>query len=195
MTTKNKKWSARARQIITKNLLKNDVRIALDTLKTKVNDSAQRTKSIETLEKIDAHTHEVTTLDSPKTNVNDSAQRAKSIEMLEKIDAHIHKAMLSGVTAYKSHHDTWWSPEIHHAYLTEKFWKLKKIQAATKISMDGPIRLILSQLPMSSPLQQINDDTNILSSLRKAKKDLKHLWQMDGTLRKNFIDKKIPPKE
>ena len=65
--------------------------------------------------------------------VNDATMREQSITSLENINAHLHEAMIGGATAYKAHHNTWWSPEIHHAYLTEKFWKLKKIQGGTLI--------------------------------------------------------------
>lgn len=158
MTAKNKKWSARARQITSAHILKYNVRTAIDEL---------------------------------QRQVQDPTKRKQSIEKLEMIDSHVHVAMLSGAKAYKVHHNTWWSPDIHHAYLTEKFWKLKKVQAVTKISMMEPMCWILSQLPETSPLREKINDSNILSSLRKAKNHLHSLRQKDGSLRQDFIDHKI----
>ena len=55
MTAKNKKWSARARQITSAHIHKYNVRTAIDTLQRQVHDHTKRDQSIEMLETIDSH--------------------------------------------------------------------------------------------------------------------------------------------
>ena len=57
--------------------------------------------------------------------------------------------------------------------------------------MQASLQRILSQIPITSSLHRIIEDTNILSALRNAKTELKRLRQKDGTLRQTFIEQQI----
>ena len=90
-------------------------------------------------------------IDRMLENMN-KVSREFNIEHLEQIDSDITNAMLRGAKAYTNFFSVWWSPTLHHAYLETKYWKLRRIQAATHVSMKNAIAQVLAKLPDTSEI-------------------------------------------
>ena len=111
--------------------------------------------------------------------MNDTS-RDSNIHLLERIDSNITDAMLRGAQAYNKIFSVWWSPEIHYAYLETKYWKLRKIQAATHVSMENEIKQILDNLPSTS---KIHDQHKTLFCWNKARKAKNFYINHDSNLK------------
>ena len=61
---------------------------------------------------------------------------------------------------------------VVHAYLETKYWKLRRIQAATHVSMENEIAQVLAKLPDTSDIHAKHHALYCWQQERKAKKIL-----------------------
>ena len=134
--------------------------------------------------------HVQSNISSLYENLANNAPRQDLITMLEQIDTDIQSAMLKGVSPTKQH-SAWWSPQLHHAFLMQQYWLLKRKERITNISMKIPLTRILEQIPIDSPLHRIKDSKYIRRHLRNAQKTLNETRSNARDQRNIFLEQKM----
>ena len=87
-------------------------------------------------------------------SINNNEPRSESIQTLETIEENIYKDMLSSADSY-NRYKSWWSPNLHHAFLTKKNWLLRRTELMTKVSMKTQLNETLQQLQRNSTLHDL----------------------------------------
>ena len=116
--------------------------------------------------------------------------RTQIINELEHIDNLIHQAMLTGAKIPRNRNIYWWSPTLRDASLAVHYWRLRRTQHITKLSMDRGIQEILNQLSPEHPLHQQGLSKSINHSLRKALTHLKQCHRDHYLHRVEFLNQR-----
>ena len=106
-------------------------------------------------------------------------------------DRELTTLMTESAKKFKQRETVWWSPELHHAYLGVKFWKVKITQKQTNINMKAQIEKIKEGLPDDYDLQYGKPGRTLIGFLRLAKKHLRMCRRNSKKLRKAFQKRRI----
>ena len=100
--------------------------------------------------------------------------------------------MLRGAKVYNKNHSVWWFPTPYHAYLEVKYWKLRRIQDTTHVSITNEINQILTKLPKTSVIHDLHDSIYCWKYERKAKNILYQSLLINININTAFVSTLAP---
>ena len=99
--------------------------------------------------------------------------------------------MKSGANVPRTRNVHWWTPSLKEAKLVVTYWKLRRTQHITKMSMSEGLQNILNQLPATHELQHITLVPSINLKLRQAIKTLVECKRSNYQQRNTFLDQQM----
>ena len=117
--------------------------------------------------------------------------REEIILKLEEIDESIQKAMRRGASVPRTRNVHWWTPSLKEVKLVVAYWKLRRTQHITKMSMSEGLQNILNQLPATHKLQHIKFVSSINLKLRQAIQTLVECKRSNYQQRNTFLDQQM----
>ena len=113
------------------------------------------------------------------------------IDEYQKWDRNMTMIMTETAKKFKTNNRVWWSPDLHHAYLGVKYWKLKITEKQMNMDMTKQIRKIVNELPMDFDIKYGNKNKTRMGNLRAAKKYLRECKEDNKKLRLKYQKMRI----
>ena len=106
--------------------------------------------------------------------------------LLNEYDGQLTEAMVSAMRKCKPQFPFWWSPELHHAYIVVKIWKLRRTELAYGVDFTDQITTLMLELPIDYDVHMGLDTDSVTTHLRRAKTRLKEIRASSVEARREY---------
>lgn len=123
--------------------------------------------------------------------VNKFKQGYLDEEGYQEWDKDMTNIMTETAKKFKTNNNIWWSPDLHHAHLGVKYWKLRITQKQINVDMSTQLKKVEDEIPSDFDLYYGNNTKSLYGYLRSAQKHLLQTKKNSKQLRKEHHKKLI----